>query len=134
MFLVAPKADVRIADSGPNLGPPTSRPTSKSPARPAHVSGEMRLPPRDGPVNGLIKVSHLDIAALGRNAKMFDFLRSVGMLADFSAGFAVDGTHLLNARFSPLRPPARLRSWASRTPSMSPCCTSPGATTALRRA
>ena len=41
----------------------------------------------------------LDVAALGRNAKMFHFLRSVAMIADFSATFSIEGTHLLSAGF-----------------------------------
>jgi hypothetical protein len=99
LFLVAPRADVRIADEGPNLVSAVDADIEIS-GKSAHVVGRMILPPKDGPVSGQIQVSHLDIAALGRNAQMFHFLRSIAMVADFSAAFVVDGTHLLNAQFA----------------------------------
>ncbi|MEI9989348.1 MAG: AsmA-like C-terminal domain-containing protein [Rhizomicrobium sp.] len=99
LFLVAPKADVRIANSGPDLVASIEADIEVS-GRAAHIAGELRLPPRTGPVKGHIEVHHLDVAALGRNAKMFAFLQSVAMTADFSSDFAVSGSHLLNADFS----------------------------------
>jgi hypothetical protein len=99
LFLVAPKADVRIANSGPDLVASLEADVEVS-GRAAHIAGEMRLPPAAGPVHGHIEVHHLDVAALGRNAKMFRFLSSVAMNANFSSDFAIDGTHLLNADFS----------------------------------
>ncbi len=48
-------------------------------------------------MKGHVEVHHLDVAALGRNAKMFRFLSSVAMTADFSSNFAISGTHLLGA-------------------------------------
>ena len=99
MFLVAPKADVRIATQGQSLIASIVADVEVS-GRAAHISGEMTLPPRAGPVSGRIQVAGLDVAALGRNAKMFRFLRSVAMKADFSSGFSILGTHLLNADFA----------------------------------
>ncbi|MEJ0026071.1 MAG: AsmA-like C-terminal domain-containing protein [Rhizomicrobium sp.] len=99
LFLVAPKADVRIANSGPDLVASIEADIEVS-GRAAHIAGELRLPPSTGPVRGRIEVHHLDVAALGRNAKMFAFLSSVAMTADFSSDFAVSGSHLLNADFS----------------------------------
>jgi hypothetical protein len=99
LFLVAPKADVRIATSGQNLVA-TLEADIEVTGHAAHIAGEMSLPPKQGPVSGRIEVHGLDIAALGRNAKMFAFLRSVAMVADFSSNFAIDGTHLLSADFA----------------------------------
>ncbi len=99
MFLIAPKADVRIATQGQNLVASLVADIEVS-GRAAHIVGDIALPPRDGPVNGSIKVTHLDIAALGNNAKMFRFLRSVAMVADFSSNFSILGTHLLSADFA----------------------------------
>jgi len=99
MFLIAPKADVRIATSGGNLIASLVADVEVS-GRAAHIAGEITLPPREGPVAGSIKVTGLDLAALGRNAKMFRFLRSVAMIADFSSSFSILGTHLLSADFA----------------------------------
>ncbi len=99
LFLVAPKADVRIATAGENLVATVIADIEVS-GRAAHISGELAMPPRQGPVHGRIEVKGLDIAALGRNAKMFRFLSSVAMTADFSSNFAIDGTHLLAADFT----------------------------------
>ncbi|MBV9046466.1 MAG: AsmA-like C-terminal domain-containing protein [Alphaproteobacteria bacterium] len=98
LFLVAPRAAVRIATSAGNLIAALEADVEVS-GRAAHITGQLALPPQEGPVNGEVHVSHLDIAALGRNAKMFNFLRSIGMLADFNAKFAIEGTHLLRAQF-----------------------------------
>jgi AsmA-like C-terminal region/Protein of unknown function len=98
LFLVAPKADIRIATAGQNLVSTVEADVEVS-GRAAHVAGELSLPPDKGPITGRIQVEHLDLAALGRNAKMFRFLSSVAMQADFSASFAIDGTHLLSAEF-----------------------------------
>jgi hypothetical protein len=99
LFLVAPKADVRIATAGGNLVATLLADIEVS-GKAAHISGEMSLPPRAGPVTGNLHVSGLDIAALGRNAKMFHFLQSVAMIADFSSSFAIEGSHLLHADFA----------------------------------
>jgi hypothetical protein len=99
MFLIAPKADVRIATQGQNLVAALVADIEVS-GRAAHIAGQIALPPREGPVNGSIKVTGLDIAALGNNAKMFHFLRSVAMVADFSSNFSILGTHLLSADFA----------------------------------
>jgi len=98
MFLVAPRADVRIATEANNLVATLAADVEVS-GRAAHITGLLNLPPAEGPVTGNIHVHGLDVAALGRNAKMFHFLRSVAMLADFSATFAIEGTHLLSAGF-----------------------------------
>ena len=98
LFLVSPRAAVRISDSGPNLVA-TLEADVEVTGQAAHVSGEMIVPPRAGPVSGKVRITHLDIAALGRNAKMFSFLQSVAMTADLSASFAIQGAHLLNAQF-----------------------------------
>ncbi len=93
----------------------------------------MRLPPNAGPVKGRIEVHHLDVAALGRNAKMFRFLESVAMMADFSSDFAISGTHLLEAGFT-LDGSARPRWSACGRRCGCRRCTSPAITTAPLRA
>jgi hypothetical protein len=98
LFLISPRAAVRIAQQDQNLVA-TLEADVEVTGEAAHVSGEMILPPREGPVRGSIQVTHLDIAALGHNAKMFAFLQSVAMIADFNASFAIEGAHLLNAQF-----------------------------------
>jgi len=98
MFLVAPRADVRIATEANNLVATLAADVEVS-GRAAHITGQLNLPPAEGPVTGNIHVHGLDVAALGRNAKMFHFLSSVAMMADFSATFAIEGTHLLSAGF-----------------------------------
>lgn len=99
LFLVSPRADVRIATEGRNLVSTLDADIEVT-GKAAHVTGRMILPPAQGPVSGQIRVEHLDIAALGHNAPMFQFLQTIAMQADFSAGFVIDGTHLLNAQFA----------------------------------
>lgn len=99
LFLISPRAAVRIATEGSNLVS-TVEADIEVTGKSAHVSGRMILPPAQGPVSGHIEVSHLDIAALGHNAQMFHFLQTVDMLADFSAAFVIDGTHLVSAQFA----------------------------------
>ncbi|MEJ0043524.1 MAG: hypothetical protein WDM81_15475 [Rhizomicrobium sp.] len=48
LFLVAPKADVRIANSGPDLVASIEADIEVS-GRAAHIAGELRLPPSTGP-------------------------------------------------------------------------------------
>jgi hypothetical protein len=98
LFLISPRAAVRIAEQGPNLAA-TLEADVEVTGEAAHVTGEMILPPQQGPVTGKVQVTHLDLAALGHNARMFAFLQSVAMIADFSASFAIDGAHLLSAQF-----------------------------------
>jgi hypothetical protein len=118
VFIVSPRADVKIATQDSSLLATLDADIEISGAA-SRVTGEMILPPKAGPVRGDIAISHLDIAALGRNAKMFHFLRSVGMLADLRASFAVEGTQLLTAsasvnaagtaRFVGVREPIKVR-------------------------
>lgn len=98
MFLVAPKADVKIATVAGNLVATLAADVEVS-GRAAHITSQMNLPPAEGPVTGNVNVRGLDVAALGRNAKMFHFLRSIAMIADFSSSFAIQGSHLLSAGF-----------------------------------
>jgi len=98
MFLVAPRADVKIATTASNLVATLVADVEVS-GRAAHITGQMDLPPEQGPVTGNLQVRGLDVAALGRNAKMFHFLRSIAMIADFSATYSIQGTHLLAATF-----------------------------------
>ena len=84
LFLVSPKAGVRIATAGQDLIASLDADVEIT-GRPAHIVGEIRLPPQTGPVTGRLEVHHLDIAALGRNAKMFHFLEPVAMSGDFAS-------------------------------------------------
>jgi len=98
MFIVAPRADVKIATTAGNLVATLVADVEVS-GRGAHITGQMDLPPERGPVTGNIQVRGLDVAALGRNAKMFHFLRSIAMIADFSAAYSIQGSHLLSSTF-----------------------------------
>ncbi|HEY4986216.1 MAG TPA: hypothetical protein VII39_06315, partial [Bradyrhizobium sp.] len=118
LFIVSPRADVKIATQDGSLLATLDADVEISGAA-SRITGEMILPPKAGPVRGDIAINHLDVAALGRNAKMFQFLRSVGMLADLRASFAVEGTQLLTAsasanasgtaRFVGVREPIKVR-------------------------
>jgi hypothetical protein len=99
LFLVAPRADVKISNAGANLVATLDADVEIS-GKSAHLAGNLTLPPDEGPVKGKISVHGLDFAALGRNAKMFSFLASVAMTGDFSSDFAIQGSHLLRAGFS----------------------------------
>ncbi|HWD28457.1 MAG TPA: AsmA-like C-terminal domain-containing protein [Rhizomicrobium sp.] len=99
LFLVAPRADVKIANAGPDLIASLDADVEIT-GVPAHLVGQIHLPPATGPVTGRLEVHHLDIAALGHNAPMFKFLQPVAMTGDFASNFAIQGTHLLKADFT----------------------------------
>jgi hypothetical protein len=98
LFIVAPRADFRVATSGANLEASIDADVEIS-GRAAHVKGDFIFPPKKGPVRGAVSVLGLDISALGSNAKAFESVKGVGLTVDMSASFAVQGVHLLGADF-----------------------------------
>ncbi|HWA02081.1 MAG TPA: AsmA-like C-terminal domain-containing protein [Rhizomicrobium sp.] len=98
LFVVSPNANLRIATKDANLAGYLDAAVEIS-GRPAHVTGEFKIPEKDGPVTGSVALKGLDLRALGANAKAFASVGRLGLVADLSASFAIDDFHLLSADF-----------------------------------
>ncbi len=99
LFVVAPRADLKIALDGPNLTAALDADIEIS-GKPARVTADLTLPPTSGPVSGDVILHGLDVAALGENAKTFEFSRKIALIADLSASFTIDhGSHFAGADF-----------------------------------
>jgi hypothetical protein len=98
LFLVAPDANFRVANSGPDLKATLDADVEVS-GHPAHVTGEFTLPPLHGPVKGAVSVTGLDLRALGSDGKTFAGMQQLGLTIDMSASFTMQGARLLDAEF-----------------------------------
>lgn len=99
LFIVAPRADLKIETAGQNLEATLDADVEIS-GRPAHIAASLTLPPKKGPVSGTVAVNGLDVSSLGINTKSFAALRTFELKSDFSASFTIDeGSHLAAADF-----------------------------------
>lgn len=98
LFVVAPRADFRIATVGANLGASLDADLEIS-GRPAHITGEFTLPPNQGPVKGAVALRGLDLRALGSDAKGLAGAKRFNLVLDLSASFTMRGARLLSADF-----------------------------------
>jgi len=66
----------------------------------ARITADLTLPPAKGPILGTAAVTGLDLRGLGSNAKMFESLKNLPVIASASAGFRIDpGNVLTSANF-----------------------------------
>ena len=99
LFVVAPRANMTIATAGPNLSASLDSDIEIS-GRPAKIRANILLPPKSGPVRGDVELSHLDLGALGANAKPFALVKGIALNIDMSASFVIDhGARLASADF-----------------------------------
>lgn len=99
LFIVAPRADLKIETAGQNLEATLDADIEIS-GKPARITASLTLPPKKGPVNGALAVSGLDVSALGTNTKSFAALKTVALKSDFTTSFRIDeGSHLAAADF-----------------------------------
>ncbi len=99
LFVVAPRADLKIALDGPNLVAKLDSDIEIS-GKPARVTADLTLPPVSGPVSGDVSLKGLDVAALAANTKTFDYLKKIDVIADLSASYVIDhGSHFASADF-----------------------------------
>jgi len=66
----------------------------------ARITADLTLPPAKGPILGTAAVTGLDLRGLGSNAKLFESLKNLPVIASASAGFRIDpGNVLTSANF-----------------------------------
>jgi len=95
----APRANVVIKSKGQAIGASFDADVVLA-GRTSHATADFTLPPAKSPVTGNIKVSALDLRALGTAATMFAGVRNVPMQADLAARFTIAaGSRLADADF-----------------------------------
>ena len=67
--------------------------------RKSHVKADVTVPPGNGPIQGALTVTGMDLRGLGASAKMFDGIKNVPMTVDASANFIISGVTLAKADF-----------------------------------
>lgn len=99
LFLVAPQANVDVANERQKSGPPhlvaNVDASLEVTGQAARLVAKIGLPQAGGNFSGDIAVTGLELAALSRNAKTFAFLKPFDLRTDLSASFTIEhGTHL----------------------------------------
>lgn len=96
---IAPRANVVIKSKGQSIGASFDADVVLA-GRTSHATADFTLPPTKGPVTGNIKISALDLRALGMAAPMFAAVKNVPMQADLAARFTIAaGSRLADADF-----------------------------------
>ncbi len=99
LFVVAPRADLKIETAGQNLEATLNADIEIS-GHPSRIAASLMLPPKKGPVSGTVAVTGLDVSALGANTQSFAALKTIALTSDFSASFTIDeGSRLAAADF-----------------------------------
>ena len=99
LYLVAPRANLSITAKSSNLAVSFNSDVTIS-GKPAHVKADLILPADTGPISGSATVSHLNLAALGANAALFQPLRSFPLTTDLSVTFNIaQGGHVSQTDF-----------------------------------
>jgi hypothetical protein len=104
LFVVAPDAGLQVSSDQPDRADATVHATVDAKVEisghKAHVSADVKLPRKDGPVTGDVSITGLSLAALAANTKALAFLAPFGLAVDLSGSFTLDhGTHLTLADF-----------------------------------
>jgi hypothetical protein len=99
LFLVAPRAALNMRAQGPAIAADFDADVEIS-GRKSHLTANVTLPPRDGPISGVLTVAGLDLRALAANAPKFAALKDMPVIAGFSSRFAfASGGKLARADF-----------------------------------
>ncbi len=98
LFIVAPKADFRLANAGANLDAKIDAAIEIS-GHPAHIAGEFTFPPKKGKLEGALSVTGFQLGALAANSKTFAAVKDAALKIDLTASFVAQGPHLISADF-----------------------------------
>src|SRR4051812_820232 len=63
----------------------------------AHLPADLTLPPAKGPILGKAAVTGLDLRGLGNNARLFESLKNLPVIASASADFRIDPGNILTS-------------------------------------
>jgi hypothetical protein len=87
--LTAPRANLMLRSKGDTIGTSFDADVLIS-GRTSHVTADVTMLPSGGPVLGTVTVTALDLRALGSNARMFEILKHIPVVASASAQFRMD--------------------------------------------
>ena len=95
----SPRANLMLRAKGESIGANLDADVMIS-GRVAHVTADLTLPPAKGPVLGRATITGLDLRGLGRNAKLFEGVKDLPVIASGTTTFRVDpGSKLIFATF-----------------------------------
>lgn len=98
LFIVAPRADLTMASRGTDTLAALDADIEIS-GRRTRIVADLTLPANGRTAHGRVKITGLNLAALGRNAKVFSALKIVDLTLNLSADVNFSGTHLATVTF-----------------------------------
>ncbi len=98
LFVVAPRADFRLAKLGTDLAVIIDAAVEIS-GRPAHISADIVLPPSKGRITGEVSITGFEVHSLAENSKAFSAVKDTALKLDITGSFTADGWHLVSADF-----------------------------------
>jgi hypothetical protein len=98
LFLVAPRADFRLARAGDHLAAKIDAAVEIS-GHPAHVVADIVFPADKGPVIGQIAVTGFAVHSLAANSRTFAAVKDTALTLDLTGTFRFDGPRLAAADF-----------------------------------
>ena len=98
MAVSSPRANVVIRAKGHDTAAGFDADVLLS-GRKSHVKAALTLPPGNGPIQGDVTITGMDLRGLGASAKMFEGIRNVPVMVDASANFTITGVTLTKADF-----------------------------------
>jgi hypothetical protein len=92
LFVVAPQARVEVAGKNRNSNGLVAKldATIEITGQPAHLTGQIKLPPRGGDIVGDLNVTDLSLSALARNSPQFAFLSPYNLRTELSGSFVME--------------------------------------------
>lgn len=98
LFVVAPYADFRLTRRGQGLVAAVDADMEIS-GFPAHVTGDVDIPPDKGPLTGRLAIAGLSLRSLAANSSAFAAVKNTALKLDIAGTFTVDGPKLTKADF-----------------------------------
>lgn len=98
LFIVSPRANMKVASAKDSLAASVDAAVEIS-GKEAHIAANISMPPNNAPSTGHFALTGLNLAALGRNAKVFSALKIAAMNVDLSADVVFSGNKLSTVKF-----------------------------------
>lgn len=98
LFIVAPRADFRLARAGDHLAANVDAAIEIS-GRPAHLRAEIAFPHGKGPITGTASIKGLSLQSLALNSSSFAAVKDAALKLDLTGSFRIDGPRLVAAEF-----------------------------------
>jgi AsmA-like C-terminal region/Protein of unknown function len=98
LFIVAPRADFRLARAGENLAAKVDADIEIS-GRPAHLEADIAFPKNKGRITGTASITGLSLRSLAVNSQAFAAVKDTALKLDLTGRFRIDGPRLVSAQF-----------------------------------